>query len=401
MKKHQLSSTAIISLFTITYFVSYITRINFAAVISEVVNSTHFTKTALSLAITGISVTYGIGQVISGICGDRISPKKLVFFGLILTSLMNILIPFCQNPVQMTVVWCINGFAQSFMWPPIVALLTILIPSKDYSHATVKISWGSSFGTIFVYLAAPFFIHISGWKMVFFVSAIAGILMAIVWHMLCPDTEPVRREKEVKQEKSTVSLFSPLMLFIMLAIILQGALRDGVTTWMPSYISDTYNLSSVISILTGVLLPIFSLVCFNFAEKLYKKVFTNPLKCAGVIFGVGAISAGLIQLFTGTFAAMSVVFSALLTGCMHGVNLMLICILPAYFKNSGNVSTVSGVLNSCTYVGSAVSTYGIAYISDNFGWNATISTWTVIAILGTVICLFVCYPKSKKSEIFN
>ena len=237
--------------------------------------------------------------------------------------------------------------------------------------------------------------------MVFFVSALAGILMAIAWQILCPEVAPIRRVKQEIKEKSGVSLFSPLMLFIMLAIILQGALRDGVTTWMPSYISDTYNLSSKISILTGVLLPIFSLVCFHFAEKLYKKVFKNPLKCAGVIFGVGAISAIMIQLATGTNAVISVVSSALLTGCMHGVNLMLICILPAYFKKSGNVSTVSGVLNSCTYVGSAVSTYGIAYISDNFGWNATISSWTVIAILGTIICLFVCYPKSKKSEIFN
>lgn len=401
MKKHQLSPAALVSLFTTTYFVSYITRINFAAVISEVVNSTDFTKTALSLAITGISVTYGIGQVISGICGDRISPKKLVFFGLILSSAMNLLIPFCTNTLQMTVIWCINGFAQSFMWPPIVALLTILIPSKDYSKATVRISWGSSFGTIFIYLAAPLFIHISGFKMVFFVSAIAGVLMAIAWQMLCPDTEPVRREKKEKAEKGTASLFSPLMLFVMLAIILQGALRDGVTTWMPSYISDTYNLSSKISILTGVFLPIFSIVCFNVAEKLYKKVFTNPLKCAGVIFGVGLVSAVMIQLATGTNAIVSVVSSALLTGCMHGVNLMLICILPAYFKKSGNVSTVSGVLNSCTYVGSALSTYGIAYISDNFGWSATISSWTIIALLGTVICLFVCYPKSKKSEIFN
>jgi OPA family glycerol-3-phosphate transporter-like MFS transporter len=186
----------------------------------------------------------------------------------------------------------------------------------------------------------------------------------------------------------------------MLAIVLQGALRDGVTTWMPSYISETYNLSSSISILTGVLLPIFSLVCFHLSEKLYQKVFTNPLKCAGIIFGAGAFSSLMIQIFTGHSAAMSVVFSAALTGCMHGVNLMLICMIPAYFKKSGNVSTISGVLNSCTYVGSAVSTYGVALISDSFGWSATLFSWTAIAIAGMLVCLAAAYPLSKKSGLF-
>lgn len=399
--KLRLNNSSVVNLFMCAYFISYITRINFAAVISEMVNVTAFSKTQLSLAITGISVTYGAGQIISGICGDRISPKKLVLFGITLSSAMNLLIPFCTDAWQMTAVWCVNGFAQSFMWPPIVALLTILLPSEAYSRATVRISWGSSLGTIFVYLASPLFIHISGWKTVFFVSAAAGFIMAVVWQCLCPSVSPVSRKRgEGGNKKSAISVFSPLMLCIMLAIVLQGALRDGVTTWMPSYISETYNLSSIISILTGVLLPIFSLVCFHLSEKLYQKIFTNPLKCAGIIFAAGAFSSLMIQIFTGTSAAMSVIFSAALTGCMHGVNLMLICMIPAYFKKSGNVSTISGVLNSCTYVGSAVSTYGIAYISDNLGWGATLLSWTAIAVLGTVVCLAVAYPMSKKSGLF-
>ncbi|MBE7052329.1 MAG: MFS transporter [Ruminococcaceae bacterium] len=402
LNKRNLNNSSVVTLFMFTYFISYITRINFAAVIAEMVNATPFSKTSLSLAITGISVTYGAGQIISGICGDRINPKKLVTFGLALSAAMNFLIPFCASAWQMTVLWCINGFAQSFMWPPIVALLTILLPSDAYSRATVKISWGSSLGTIFVYLAAPLLIHVSSWKAIFFVSAAAGAIMVFVWNVLCPVVEPAQKNADAKQKsKNAVSVFSPIMLCIMLAIILQGALRDGVTTWMPSYISDTYNLSSVISILTGVLLPIFSIVCFHLSERLYNKVFTNPLKCAGIIFGAGAFSALMIQIFTGVSAAMSVVFSAALTGSMHGVNLMLICMVPAYFKKGGNVSTVSGVLNSCTYIGSAIYTYGAALISDNFGWGATVSSWTLIAIVGTVVCLAIGYPLSKKTGIFE
>ena len=77
---------------------------------------------------------------------------------------------------------------------------------------------------------------------------------------------------------------------------------------------------------------------------------------------------------------------ALLTGCMHGVNLLLICMVPPFVQRHGNISTVSGVLNSCTYVGSAISTYGIALLSESAGWQTTSFVWFVIAALGAVVC---------------
>ena len=94
--------------------VSYMSRINYGAIVSEMASAENLSKSMLSLALTGSFITYGTGQIISGVCGDRFSPKKLVFGGLLVTMLMNLLIPFCQNPYQMLAVWCINGFAQSF-----------------------------------------------------------------------------------------------------------------------------------------------------------------------------------------------------------------------------------------------------------------------------------------------
>ena len=105
-------------LFALTYMVSYITRINYGAIIVEMQVSTEISKSLLSIALTGSFITYGAGQIISGICGDRFSPKKLLAVGLTATALMNFLIPICRTPYQMALVWCVNGFAQSPMCPP-------------------------------------------------------------------------------------------------------------------------------------------------------------------------------------------------------------------------------------------------------------------------------------------
>ena len=377
------------------YTISYITRINYGAIIAEMEVATSVSRELLSMALTGSFITYGVGQIISGVIGDHFSPKKLVSMGLVATILMNLLIPISTNPYLTLVIWCINGFAQSFMWPPIVKLMSALLSENDYKKTTVMVSCGSSFGTIAVYLMAPIIILLLNFRWVFVFSALCGALMLVSWHKFAPDIEIAKPEKSEKTKGNTKVLFTPLMLIVMLVIILQGALRDGITTWMPTYISDTYSLSSVVSILTGVVLPLFSVCSLKITEKLYIKYFKNPIFCAAIIFGVGAISAAALCLCTGKNAILSVLFSAILTAAMFGVNLLYIGMLPAFFKKYGNVSTASGVLNSTTYIGSAISSYGIAVLSNNFGWNTTLLVWLAIAVVGTALSLLITKPWAK------
>lgn len=392
-------TTKLALLFASAYFMSYITRINFGAVISEMETATGFSKELLSLSVTGSFITYGVGQLISGFLGDRISPKKLVLYGFIITVLMNTAIPFCPSPYVMAAVWCVNGFAQSLMWPPIVKLMTVLFTEEEYKKVCQKVILGSSFATVAIYLISPLIIAISGWKAVFFFSAVCGAAMLLVWQKCCEDVKPEPMAKNESSHADNVSLkllFCPAMIGVMLAIIFQGMLKDGITTWMPTYIAETYELGNEISILTGVVMPLLSVAFIYASTAVYTKKFTNPVLCGGVIFALGTLAALLLVFVTGKSAAVSVAASALITGSMHGVNLMLICMIPAFFKKFGFVSTGSGVINACTYIGSALSTYGIAVLSQNMGWSFTLKLWVLIAVLGTALCFISANPWKKK-----
>lgn len=386
-----------VALFTFTYLVSYLTRINYGAVVTEMVRETGMAKAELSAALTGSFITYGVGQLISGWFGDRIQPKYLVLMGLLTTSAMNLLLPFCGNAALMTSVWCVNGFAQALMWPPIVKLMAALFSPDVYRRATVMVSLGGALGTMTIYLVSPLCISLAGWRSVFWVCAVCGLVMAALWQKGCCriPMEPLQQNNDAPTPSSLRLLFRPMMLCILLCIVLQGALRDGVTTWMPSYIADTYNLSTVVSILTGVVMPIFTILSNQIASACYRKTASNPLRCGTLFFGIGAVSALLLALLFSKNPLISVVLSALLTGSMHSVNLMLVCMIPAFFQRFGKVSTVSGLLNSCTYIGSAVSTYGIALLSEGIGWQPTIVLWFGIAAAGTLLCA-ACIPAWKR-----
>ena len=107
---------------------------------------------------------------------------------------------------------------------------------------------------------------------------------------------------------------------------------------------------------------------------------------AAILFG-GALVCAIplaffVQLESRVFGVISLLLTALICAAMHGVNFLLISCLPGRFARIGRSATVSGVCNSCVYIGAAISTYGIALISGLMGWSLTIATWCVILVVG-------------------
>lgn len=382
----------LILLCCVVYFTSYLTRHNYAAALAEIVHSMGITKEQGSFAVTGMFITYGVGQLLSGWLGDKISPRHVIFGGMLATSACNLGMGFLSNIGSMTVLWCINGFAQAMLWPPLVRVMAENLSDNDYRKASLWVSIAASFGSIAVYLMVPGCIAVSGWRSSFFIPAAVGIVIAFVWLFAEPSCELAAKQREVRLEKGNENSISigriiwiSGLIPIMGAIVLQGMLRDGITTWMPTFITETYDLQTGASILTTVVLPIFSILSISAASFLQAKV-KNDLTASALLFGLAFVSGIVLYFFGAAGAAVSVVCMMLITGCMHGINMLLISRLPAFFAKYGRVSTISGILNTFTYVGSAASAYGFAAVSERMGWGFTVGVWAVIALLGLLCC---------------
>lgn len=377
------------------YFVSYLTRINYAATLVEIRRSMRISQAEASMAVTASAISYGIGQLISGYLGDKIQAQKLILTGLIITTAMNVFLPFCGNAYFMAGVWFVNGFAQAMMWPPIVKLMSSMMPENDYKAGCIRGSQGSSVARILMYLAAPVIIFLTNWKCVFFFSAAFSFIMCFVWvkgfrrtvaklTIVNKKEEQKVEQKEVKYEKFTWKVIL-ILVVVMLTIIIQGALRDSVENWMPTYISDIFNLGSEISILTSIALPILSIVCVQLASLLNRKLIHNELSCVTFTFALGAVWALALAAFGERSMVIAVVSAAFLNAIIHGVNYFQTCLVPIYFASYGKVSFISGLLNSCTYIGSAIATYRIAVAADTYGWNAVTWIWLGLALLGVLL----------------
>ena len=414
-------------LLTLVYFASYLTRKNFdvmmANICSSMTNAGAFAdeltaQNKLAIVVAAMTVAYGIGQIVNGIIGDKIKPQLMLTVGIGLASACNVAMYFTPNNyIPMVVIWCINGFAHSMLWPPIVRLMATYLTSDEYGYAAVRVSWGSSIATIVLYLGCGALIGFMSWRSIILSCALGGAIILVLWIILSKKlfTEPLLlsdtpRGGEAKKEKLPLPayVFIPIVL-IMLGIILQGSLRDGVTTWTPSILNHEYGVPEGNAIMSTVMTAIFSMLSFSLFDLLHRKVFRNEVTCAGVIFAGSAVFSLAIYL-TNTFVSdpalgsvLAVSFISLITGCMHGINLMLITVVPKRFIKSGKVSTFSGILNAGTYIGSTVGTLLFPMLigtsediaNGNVKWEAAMLVWVVIAALGTAVC-FVAVPLWRK-----
>ncbi len=393
-------------LFAYLYFTSYVTRINLAAVMQEVVTETGYLKSELSVILVCLSVSYGIGQIVNGRIGDTIKPQSLIFIGLCTTTVANLLFPFCTASIPlMCVLWTVNGFAQAMMWPPIVKIMVSTMDDATYGSSAVIVSMGSSVGTVLVYLVAPLLIRISGWQTVLFAASGMALLSVILWGILKDRTYsesaplPSVNTAPVVKQKFTMprAAVFPFVL-IALGIVFQGMLRDGVTSWMPTYLAENFNMGNDVSILCTVSLAIFSMITFIIAGAFYRKLFQNEVTCAAVIFGAAVVAAAALLIFFDFGAILAILCMMMITGFMHGVNLMLITHVPKRFRKYGNLSTIAGFVNSFTYVGAAIATYGVAKLSELYGWRVTVAIWLAVAALGTLACIVAAHKWKKFIE---
>ena len=388
---------SIVLLCAFVYLISYLGRLSFAAVTVDMIENDGFDKTLLAIPLTAISVTYGFGQLLFGYLGDKLSPEKMIFCGLLLTSGMNLSIPFTYFSVPiMTVMWSINGFAQAMMWPPIVKILTPHLSPQVYRKNIFLIGWGSSLGTIIVYLFAPVAISVTSWRSVFFFSSVLALIVSIIWICSIYKSEAAaaaayKNKTEVKAVLDKPEPFKGfavgLLLIIVAAVAMQGVLRDGIATWMPTYITEVFKVESTISILTGVALPAFSMVTIWASAIIYRRCIRNESLCAAFFFVLCTLSVGVLTFASSASAVLSVSMLMVANAATHGVNMMYTSMVVPNFARYGKTSFVTGLINSATYVGSALSTFGVAFIAECFGWGGTMVSWLIVSVVGTAIAL--------------
>lgn len=395
----------------IVYCTSYIGRLNYSSAMTLMISENVITSSSAGFISMMYFFAYGIGQMINGFIGDYVNPKRIIFCGLFFSGIANIMMGICHNFIWMSLMWGINGFTQSMIWTPIIRIFAEMMDEKNKLSSSVNIVTSMVIGTLLSYIISAGVLSVFPWQGVFFTAAALLILVAFIWvsgfYQLCRRTisAPEQKSEKSKTQKENLQIVSFRSVLIhsgiaamFIPVIVHGMLKDGVTAWVPTYITEFFSVSPSFSILLTTVLPIINLTGAYMASYVYRQTKKNIPKSVSIFFA--AATGALLLLYTvGKISpVMAVLFLAVITSSMMAVNTLLVNLYPLRFQKYGRVSGISGFLNSLAYLGTAVSTYTIGILVQHKGWQVTILSWLLITAFACVVCIFAT-KYEKKGEI--
>ena len=381
----------------IAYIFTYPGRYGFGTAISAIAQTEGFTTTQLGLVTSALFASYGIGQLISGVLGDKLNPSILVSVGFFGCGTANLFMAFARSIPVMAAAWVINGLYCSLIWAPLVRQLTDILPSERVNRAMLSMQYCTTIGMVFTFLLVSLITAITHWRVTFFITSACVYGAAILWTVTAkrnihrekiPRNErKIRRINDRKDvDKVKVFIKSGFVLILLLTLYL-GFMKDGIQTWVPKAVTDTFGTTPALSIFLSTALPIINVMIVFVVRFLQRKFVNDDLLHTCLLFGSAGIILAIIALVLKANIVLTVGLFSLASACIFGVSTALTYLLPVKFTKYGCSSAAAGFTNAFSYLGSSLSGVGIGLLCENLSWGYVCLFLCGLCLLGSVIAL--------------
>lgn len=356
----------LLALVTVGGLIGYISKMLVPPLLHTIQIEFSISNFQAGLLMTGFMGGYAVAQIPSGLLGEKIGFKKIIFLAMVGTSFSTLLIGFSKVYVQILILRVIFGVFAGNYYTPATCMLAYRFTEKTRGLAQGCLMMGVPAGTAIAPLVVISATALSGWRMSFIIAACPGFIVASVFYWY------------VKDEKSSIRvkdqfIWSPQIFLIGISSFFTGAAVFGFLTFFPKFL-----LEKGFTVETGAflffLLSMAGVVSVPFLGKLSDRV--GRLKVIITLF------VALIGLFTG-FLFLSpfwIAGLAILTGIiLYGYVPPLMALVADTSPEKARGFWV-GYLNTMAFVGAAFGSAAGGIILDY-------STFTLLFVffIGTVL----------------
>lgn len=384
----------------LAYTAAYVGRLNFNASIVAIVSDLGITKADAGLVSSFFFFAYGAGQLINGILSKKYNAKIMIFLSLIISAVMNVLMPICNDISIMKYIWMGNGIVQSVLWSTLIKTLSDFVSDKKLPKAILAMSTTVAVGTLIAYGISSVSVRFGAWQTVFYVASIILAISAVIWFVLFgKKPDKVIEIEEQKGEKVKMGKVVLLALFITaFAGIANGFIKDGINTWVPSVLYEEFGIPQEFSILLTLLLPMVSTMGAAIAKKVHEKIPSHAAMNL-IFYAFSALLCGgiLLSLKLHSIVAIMVCFICVACG-MSMINNVITSMFALDYRRLLNAGFAAGLLNTFCYIGSTTTSYTLGAVSQEKGWNAVFIIMLAVCIVAAVICFAGLISEKKMKE---
>lgn len=381
------------------YVASYISRYSYNANIVAIKDYYNVTNSTTGLVSTFFFFTYGVGQIVNGIMCKTYNKKLFLSLPLIVSALINLYLFTCPKIEIYKYLWLVNGICLSVLWSLLILTLSENLDEKHLSPAMIVMSSTVAAGTIITYGCSSLFNLIASFKYSFLLGAIVAGVVGVTWFILC-DALTVKdiKVKEEQQHNKNCLNFIVLVTLILFGLFMAicNLIKDGLNTWVPQILKDTYNFKDSLSIILTLVLPILGMFGAIFVVVLNKIIKNDVLLNCLLFFIAGICIFGVKVLFKTDNYVMVIILFGLISLLMHAANNFITSFIPLKLRFKFNSGLLAGVLNGCGYIGSTISAYCLGLLADNGGWDSVLLLLIWLCGLAVVFSLIFALTTCRK-----
>jgi MFS transporter, ACS family, glucarate transporter len=199
----------VLAMIFLTYMIAGADRANIGVLVPVIRKEFHLTNTDVGALASLFYISYALVQIPSGYLFQKLGIRKLLVASMVLTSLSTLFTGLAASVMQLKLARLVLGGAEGPINIGIVSTINRWFPAQEKGFATGVFMASIKFAPAFVPpLCAYLMLHF-GWREVFYIFGIPGILIAGMWYWLVRDDPADSRHcspAEITYIKESVAL---------------------------------------------------------------------------------------------------------------------------------------------------------------------------------------------------
>ncbi len=367
------------------YTVSYLGKVNYSANITQIMDFYQVSKAEAGVVPSFFFFAYGVGQVLNGLFCKKYNIRWMIFLSLLTSAIINFVIALTTDFQIIKWLWMLNGLALSILWPTLVRLLAEVLPQKELGKSSVIMGTTVAAGTLAIYGLSSIYVFFGMFQLAFYTAAIVDAVAAVIWVLLYQKVvkmasaersrEVVLKEGSGEPQKNDNDKTGNKQIYMVIGIlcfyaIIVNLTKDGLTTWVPSILKESFGINDSLSILLTLLLPIVAVFGNLIALSMHNRLPDYITHCFLVFVLLGGFVGMIIASISFAQIILTLIGLIVVNFFASSLNSLITSIFPIFMRGKVNSGLFAGVLNGFCYVGSTISSYGLGIVADHFGWIA-------------------------------